>query len=200
MSGEAGGLVYTAEETPPLGTGCGTGDTKPLKLKYIFAREAERGGSPHCQRKQDHNWCSGSKWLWHSLGAWEGQLGRWELETAQAMRVAVPSTTPEMGVSDRLLLLSVFTCQAFTHHTVSLAPRPAALFWGPGSLKAPPHTYQATAGSSWVVQRYSSRPSPSRESLGQACSLPCNQTHLMAHPWPGHYAVSPIREEETRIG
>ena len=105
-----------------------------------------------------------------------------------------------MGLSNHLLLLSVFTCQAFTRHTVALAPTPAALCWQPSSPKCPPHAPPAAAGSSWVVQHYSSRPSPSRESLGQAFSLPCNQKHLMAHPWPGHDAMSHIREKETWIG
>lgn len=201
MAREAGGLVCTAEETPPLGAERGTGGTKPPKLKPIFAREAESGGSPHCQRKQGHNWCGGSEQLW----SFAGSMRRTSRKTgigngALAMRAAIPPLTPERGLSDQPLSLSVFTRQAFTSHTVSLAPRPAVLFGRPGSKGTHTHTYQAIAGSSWVLRRYSSCPSPSHESLRQACSLLCNQTHTMAHPWLGHDAVSHIREEETRLG
>lgn len=47
-------------------------------------------------------------------------------------------------------------------------------------FKCPTQTYRATVGSSWVIQLYSSHPSPSCEALSQACSLPVT-THTR---WP----------------
>lgn len=147
LAGEAGGLVYIAEEMPPLGAEYGTGGTKPPRLKHFcwgswegWVREAKRGGSLHCQSKQGPNWCGGTKWLWRSLGAQEGQLEdrNWKQGLTHGGGNTIHNSRA-MGLSDHLLLLSVFTCQAFTCHTVSLTPRPAVLFWVPHSLKAP-HT------------------------------------------------------------
>lgn len=152
----------------------------------------------HCQRKRDHSWCGGSKWLWHSLGAWEVQLRRWELETGPE-----PwgwQYHPQLQKWVSLTVSCCILCSGDKHlHAVSPASRPAVLFQGLHSLKAHTHnprccrllwgsTVLFTTSTSilWITQ------------LGR--SLPCNQEHLMAHPWPAHGAVSPIREEETGIG
>lgn len=114
---------------------------KPPRLKHFcweslegWAREAKRGGSPHCQRKHGGIWCGGTN---VSDTPWEHGKDRWEDRNFQQGLTHKYGDTI-LGLFDHLLLLSVFRCQAFTCHTVSLAPRCVALFWGPGSLKAPP--------------------------------------------------------------
>lgn len=111
----------------------------------------------------------------------------------QAMKVAMPSTAPEMGLSDHLLLLSVFTRWTFTMLSLLLQhpqccfraftlkdhthkPRCCRLLWG----------CTMSTSTLWITQ------------LG--CSVPRNQEHLVARPWPVHGAVSCIREEETGVG
>lgn len=119
-------------------------------------------------------------------------MGRWELQTwPNPQGWQYHPQHQRDGLFDHLLLLSVFRCQAFTCHTVSLAPRPVALFWGPGSLKAPPNIHPKLLRAPLVLY------SPVHHVHLHLANH--GARHRMAHPGPGRGAVTRTREEETQV-
>lgn len=131
----------------------------------------------HCQKKQDHSWCGANKWLWHALGAWEVQLGRWVLE----IRWAPSHKGGNVTHSCRKVSLWPPLAPVFMWQTCS-SSRPSVLLQGLYSLRST-HTNQGAAGSSGAVPWYSVHLHPVNHPAGL-----CNQEYSMAHPWPAHGA------------
>lgn len=149
----------------------------------------------HCQKKQDHIWCGGNKWLWHALGAGEVQLRRWVLETRWAPSHKgsnVTHSSKNVFLWPPLLLLSVFMWQ--THSCFKTFGAAAGSLLSEGAhtqtkvRQAPLGQYHGTVSTSilWITQLGSVTKSTRWPILGQLMVLSS--------------AVSLIKEEKTGVG
>lgn len=149
----------------------------------------------HCQKKQDHIWCGGNKWLWHALGAGEVQLRRWVLETRWAPSHKgsnVTHSSKNVFLWPPLLLLSVFMWQ--THSCFKTFGAAAGSLLSEGAhtqtkvRQAPLGLYHGTVSTSilWITQLGSVTKSTRWSILGQLMVLSS--------------AVSLIKEEKTGVG